>query len=137
MTRSTLFLSSSYIRKNSWMYLLWVRGNLEYGKMGELNFKTYMRTGLPSRAAFSASFCALVFRGALVFLTIGVYSASTVLALEEALFVVFSAFSTGYSKVSSFLASAFLGGLPRRFLTTGCSASGSSFLLLVAKPRDI
>lgn len=50
MMRFTSSLSSSYLRRKSWMYLFWVRGNFAKGKMGELNFSVY---NLCTSGAFS------------------------------------------------------------------------------------
>jgi|LauGreDrversion4_2_1035121.scaffolds.fasta_scaffold78975_5 hypothetical protein len=60
-TVSILSFSSSYIFKKSWIYLLWVKGNLAKGKIGELNFITYIFCKIPPCYFLSSFFLVEVF----------------------------------------------------------------------------
>jgi hypothetical protein len=64
MTVSTLDFSFSYYFKKSCIYLFWVRGNFVKGRMGELNFITYILRRGPMSVEGSFSSFLVRFLGA-------------------------------------------------------------------------
>ena len=105
------------------------------GKIGELNFRTYILIGASTGSTFKLAFLALVFFTGVIGSAATTSSAAATAFFDLVALGFFGAFGSLVSSDASSLAT--LGGLPLRFLTGASSASSfySSFLFLVAKPR--
>ena len=102
------------------MYLLWVNGNLEKGKIGELNFKTYM-SWISLSTDDSSFFVDLRVLGFLA--SIGAPSSVSDDLVEARLALVVLG---GAASLGGEVDDAFFAGLPLRFLTGSVVASSAS-----------